>query len=63
MDKIVKASDLINFIEANNLQDFELVFKFTDGFNTFPNVRSFAGLAISDIGHSSKRIIISGDEE
>jgi len=59
----IKASYLINFIEANNLQDFELVFKFTDGFSTFPNVRSFANIGISDIGHSSKRIILSGEEE
>ena len=42
--------------------DFEFEFRFTDGYSTFPNVRSFNHLELCDIGHSDKIVIITGDE-
>lgn len=41
---------------------FEFEFRFTDGYSTFPNIRSFNHLELCDIGHSDKVIIITGDE-
>ena len=43
--------------------DFEFEFSFTDGYCTFPNVRTFRNLELCDIGHSGKVVVLEGDEE
>lgn len=47
---------------AMQYADFDFEFIFTDGFNRFPNVRSFEKLELCDIGHSDKVVLLSGDE-
>ena len=42
--------------------NFEIEFKFTDGYSKFPNIRDFKNIEIADIGHSDKVIILTGDE-
>ena len=40
--------------------DFSLA---TDGYSTFPNVRTFKNLELCDIGHSDKVVVLEGEEE
>lgn len=43
--------------------DYDFEFSFTDGYSTFPNVRTFKNLEIQDVGHSEKAVSLTGDEE
>lgn len=58
----MKGKELIDLIERNGLEDFDLEFSFTDGYNVFPNVRTFAVERIDDVGYSDKVAILSGEE-
>lgn len=56
----MKAKDLIALLEAN--PDFEVEFCFSDKSEKMMNLRSFNNIEVADIGHSSKVIILTGDE-
>lgn len=43
--------------------EFEFEFKFTDGYSRFPNIRTFNNLELTDVGHSDKIIVLTGDEK
>lgn len=47
---------------ANQYEDFDFQFAFTDGCSKFPNVRNFENLELCDIGHSDKVVILTGEE-
>ena len=54
------AQELIKFLEAH--PDFEVQFCFSDKSEKMMNLRSFKNLEVADVGHSSKVIILTGDE-
>jgi hypothetical protein len=56
----VKAKELIKILEQN--PDFEVQFVFSDKSEKFLNLRSFENLELADVGHSSKVILLTGDE-
>lgn len=56
----MKVSELID--KLSPYEDFEVEFVFTDGYSKFPNVRSFNVEEITDIGHSDKVMLLSGEE-
>ena len=56
----MKVSELID--KLSPYEDFEVEFVFTDGYSKFPNVRSFNVEEITDIGHSDKLVLLSGEE-
>ena len=58
----MKASELIEFIKENKVEDYDIEFVFTDGYSTFPNIRNFKIREINDVGHSDKVVSITGEE-
>lgn len=60
----MKAVELAN--ELLKYPDFDLEFIFTDGCSElpphFPNMRKFNSIEVADIGHSSKLLLLSGEE-
>lgn len=56
----MKAKDLIALLESN--PDFEVEFCFSDKSEKMMNLRSFNNIEVADVGHSSKVIILTGDE-
>lgn len=56
----MKAKDLAALLLED--PDFDVQFSFTDGCSVFPNIRTFNVTGISDIGYSSKTIILDGEE-
>ena len=56
----MKVSELLD--KLSPYEDFEVEFVFTDGYSKFPNVRSFNVEEITDIGHSDKVVLLSGEE-
>ena len=56
----MKAKELIKILEQN--PDFEVQFVFSDKSEKFLNLRSFENLELAVVGHSSKVILLTGDE-
>lgn len=56
----MKAKELIKILEQN--PEFEVQFIFSDKSEKFLNLRSFENLELADVGHSSKVILLTGDE-
>ena len=56
----MKAKELIKILEQN--PDFDVQFTFSEKSEKFLNLRSFENLELADIGHSSKVILLTGDE-
>jgi hypothetical protein len=56
----MKAKELIAILEKN--PDFDVVVTIYDGGEKFPNMRTFENIELADVGHSSKVIVLTGDE-
>lgn len=56
----MKAHELITILQEH--PDFDVEISICDGCNTFPNIRTFENVTLADVGHSSKVIILTGDE-
>lgn len=56
----MKAKDLIKLLEQH--PEFEVQFVFSDKSDKFMNLRSFENIELADVGHSSKVILLTGDE-
>lgn len=56
----MKAKDLIKLLEQHS--EFEVQFVFSDKSDKFMNLRSFENIELADVGHSSKVILLTGDE-
>ena len=59
----MKGKTLIDLIKKNKLEDFDIDMVFTDGYSTFPNVRTFEIEELTDIGYSSKRALFGIKED
>lgn len=57
----MKAHELMTILQEH--PDFDVEISICDGCNTFPNIRTFKNVTLADIGHSSKVIILTGDEQ
>lgn len=56
----MKAKELISILKQN--PDFDVVVTICDGGDKFPNMRTFENIELADVGHSSKVIVLTGDE-
>ena len=56
----MKAKELIAILKQN--PDFDVVVTICDGGDKFPNMRTFENIELADVGHSSKVIVLTGDE-
>lgn len=56
----MKAKELTAILEQH--PDFEVVVTICDGGDKFPNMRTFENIELADVGHSSRVIVLTGDE-
>jgi hypothetical protein len=59
----MKGKNLIKIIQDNNLEDFDIEVSFVDGYNKFPNNRTFDVTELSDIGYSSNQVSFCIEEK
>ena len=57
----MKVKQLIEMLQ--DYEDFEVEFRITDGYSTFPNIRTFSVNQLEDIGYSDKVIVLGGEEQ
>ena len=57
----MKGSELAKL--ASQYPDYDFKFVFTDGYSTFPNVRTFENLELCDVGHSHKVVSLTSEKE
>ena len=59
----MKGSELIKIIKDRKLEDFDIEISFTDGYSTFPNIRTFDVVALNDVGYSSNTVSFEIEEK
>lgn len=58
----MKGHEIINMIQENGLEDFEIEMSTMESGNPFPNITNFSITGLADIGHSDKKAILEGEE-
>lgn len=60
----MKGKELIEFIQNNNLEDFDLEMSFLDGYEAgFPNYRKLEIEKVADGGYSDKVVVLVVNEK